>query len=88
MEKFGYLDQLNGLNNLPFWDSEPCTNITASEGSFFPPREYTKNDMRYVYDKDLCRIIPLEFRNTIYKDGKRREKQKPIEHALISFHFI
>lgn len=85
MEKFGYLDQLNGMNNLPFWDSEPCTNITASEGSFFPPREYTKNDdMRYVYDKDLCRIIPLEFRNTIYKDGKRREK----ENATARIDFI
>lgn len=69
MEKFGYLDQLNGMDQLPFWDSEPCTNISASEGSFFPPREYTNNDMRYVYDKDLCRIIPLEFRNTVYKDG-------------------
>lgn len=71
MEKFGYLDQLNGMDNLPFWDDEPCTNITASEGSFFPPREYTNDDMRYVYDKDLCRIIPLEFRNTVYKDGKK-----------------
>lgn len=70
MDKFGYLDQLNGMDSLPFWDSEPCTNITASEGSFFPPREYTNTDMRYVYDKDLCRIIPLEFRNNIYKDGK------------------
>ncbi|XP_055321325.1 scavenger receptor class B member 1 [Sitodiplosis mosellana] len=69
MEKFGYLDQLNGQNSLPFWDSEPCTDITASEGSFFPPREYTKSDIRYVYDKDLCRILPLEFRNTVYKDG-------------------
>lgn len=70
MNKFGYLDQLNGMDQLPFWDNEPCTNITASEGSFFPPREYTDNDMRYVYDKDLCRIIPLEFRKTVYKDGK------------------
>lgn len=69
MDKFGYLDQLNGMNQLPFWDTEPCTNITASEGSFFPPREFTKSDMRYVYDKDLCRIIPLQFVRTVYKDG-------------------
>lgn len=70
MDKFGYLDHLNGMNQLPFWDSEPCTNITASEGSFFPPREYTETDMRYVYDKDLCRIIPLEYKRTVYKDGR------------------
>lgn len=69
MDKFGYLDQLNGMAKLPFWDTGPCTNITASEGSFFPPREYTSSDMRYVYDKDLCRIIPLEYKRTVYKDG-------------------
>lgn len=69
MEKFGYLDQLNGMDRLPFWDSEPCTNISASEGSFFPPREFTDSDIRYVYDKDLCRIIPLEYRAQVYKDG-------------------
>lgn len=69
MEKFGYLDQLNGMDHLPFWDSEPCTNISASEGSFFPPREFTDSDIRYVYDKDLCRIIPLEFKAPVYKDG-------------------
>lgn len=69
MDKFGYLDQLNGMGQLPFWSEEPCTNITASEGSFFPPREYTETNMRYVYDKDLCRIIPLEFREAVYKDG-------------------
>lgn len=70
MEKFGYLDHLNGMDHLPFWDSAPCTNISASEGSFFPPREFTESDMRYVYDKDLCRIIPLEYRSQVYKDGK------------------
>lgn len=25
--------------------------------------------MRYVYDKDLCRIIPLQYKHTVYKDG-------------------
>lgn len=91
MEKFGYLDQLNGMDNLPFWDDEPCTNITASEGSFFPPREYTNDDMRYVYDKDLCRIIPLEFRNTVYKDGKKmiiHECSNVQKHNKIKLNFL
>lgn len=71
MEKFGYLDHLNGLDHLPFWTTPPCTNISASEGSFFPPREFTESDKRYIYDKDLCRIIPLEYRSPVYKDGKK-----------------
>jgi len=70
MLKFGYLDRLNGLDRLPYWKENPCSNITASEGSFFPPREITKSDMLYVYDKDLCRVIPLKYQKPVVKDGE------------------
>lgn len=70
MLKFGYLDRLNGLDRLPTWREKPCNNISASEGSFFPPRDITKSDTVYVYDKDLCRIIPLKYVEPVVKDGK------------------
>lgn len=70
MWKFGYLDRLNGLDRLPYWKKKPCYNISASEGSFFPPRDITKADTVYVYDKDLCRIIPLKYVKPVIKDGE------------------
>lgn len=70
MWKFGYLDRLNGNDRLPYWKKKPCYNISASEGSFFPPRDITKSDTIYVYDKDLCRIIPLEYIEPVTKDGE------------------
>ncbi|PNF27495.1 hypothetical protein B7P43_G04284 [Cryptotermes secundus] len=69
MEEFGYMDKLNGLDHLPYWPDSPCNNIRASEGSFFPPRKYTHSDVVHVYDKDLCRIIPLHFRGMTTKNG-------------------
>uniref|UniRef100_A0A182NIC7 Scavenger receptor class B n=1 Tax=Anopheles dirus TaxID=7168 RepID=A0A182NIC7_9DIPT len=69
MEKFGYFDKLNGLDHLPHWDGEPCRSIQASEGSFFPPREVTGRDTVYIYDKDLCRTLPLVYREPVEKDG-------------------
>ncbi|CAH0712801.1 unnamed protein product, partial [Brenthis ino] len=69
MAKFGYLNKLNGLDHLPYWPDSPCNNIRASEGSFFPPRSITKDDIVYVYDKDLCRIMPFKYRKDVYKDG-------------------
>lgn len=42
---------------------------SASEGSFFPPRYVTKENLVNVYDKDLCRIMPLKYRKDVYKDG-------------------
>ncbi|XP_035788482.1 lysosome membrane protein 2-like [Anopheles albimanus] len=69
MDKFGYFDKLNGLDHLPHWDGEPCRNLEASEGSFFPPRDITHDDVVYIYDKDLCRKIPLVYRKPVEKDG-------------------
>ncbi|XP_054085205.1 lysosome membrane protein 2 isoform X2 [Zeugodacus cucurbitae] len=69
MEEFGYIDRLNGLDHLPHWHKPPCNRIAASEGSFFPPRDITKADTVYVYDKDLCRVIPLQYQRGVQKDG-------------------
>lgn len=27
MENFGYMDRLNGLDHLPYWNDKPCTEI-------------------------------------------------------------
>lgn len=69
MEEFGYMDKLNGLDHFPYWPDSPCNNIRASEGSFFPPRKYTHSDIVNIYDKDICRIIPLQFRGMTSKNG-------------------
>lgn len=80
MDEFGYIDRLNGLDHLPHWQQPPCTSITGSEGSFFPPRDITKADMLYVYDKDLCRVIPLQYEKGVTKDGKLFKAIKPVIH--------
>lgn len=30
MEKFGYIDKLNGLDNLSAWKEKPCNNVSNS----------------------------------------------------------
>jgi len=64
MSEFGLYDRLNGRSDLPQWKKSPCNKIRhASEGSLFPPKSITKSDLLYVYDKDLCRAIPLRYCN-------------------------
>ncbi|CAH2988244.1 unnamed protein product [Chilo suppressalis] len=88
MDRFGYIDKINGLDHLPHWRDRPCNDIRASEGSFYPPRAVTKSDMVYVYDKDLCRILPLQYRKDIYKDGIQTGLYTPpsstLENAYIN----
>ncbi|XP_050685744.1 scavenger receptor class B member 1 [Leptidea sinapis] len=69
MSSFGYLDKVNGLDHLTHWKDRPCNNIRASEGSFFPPRAVTKEDIVYIYDKDLCRVLPMKYRKDVRKHG-------------------
>lgn len=71
MDKFGLLDKLNGKDSLPYWPERPCSDINASEGSFFPPRDITKSDIVHIYDKDLCRILPLQYRRSTTKQGTK-----------------
>jgi scavenger receptor class B protein 1 len=62
MTEFGLYDRLNGRTELPQWGVSPCNSIRhASEGSLFPPRALTGSDTINVYDKDLCRSIPLRY---------------------------
>lgn len=51
-------------------------------GSFFPPREYTKSDIVHVYDKDLCRILPLQYRGDVVKYGVTAGYYTPSDDAF------
>ncbi|XP_073996900.1 scavenger receptor class B member 1-like isoform X2 [Rhodnius prolixus] len=82
MENFGLLDKLNGLDHLPYWNSLPCNNIRASEGSLFPPRDLTKEDVVHVFDKDLCRTWPLRYRWNEVKDGITVGRYTPDDNAF------
>lgn len=82
MEQFGLLNKINGADKLPYWDGSPCNAITASEGSFFPPRAFTKKDMIYLYDKDLCRIFPMQYRGPVVKHGIKADIYTPPDNIF------
>ncbi|XP_014255166.1 scavenger receptor class B member 1 isoform X2 [Cimex lectularius] len=84
MKDFGLLDKLNGLDNLPYWDDAPCNSIRASEGSFFPPRDITHEDVVNIFDKDLCRVWPLRYRYDEVKDGIKVGHYTPDDNLFTS----
>ncbi|KAH1006208.1 hypothetical protein HUJ05_006961 [Dendroctonus ponderosae] len=58
--KYGLIDKFNGASMLTHYTEDRCNDITASDGSIFPPH-LTKNSTIYIFDKDLCRKLPLVF---------------------------
>ena len=66
--KYGLINRFNGQGALPHWKTEECNRINGSDGSIFPPH-ITRNDTLYVYDKDMCRLLPLRYLRDIVTDA-------------------
>lgn len=47
------------------------------EGSFFPPRDQTGADIVHVWDKDLCRTLPLQYRGPVEKASIKADLYTP-----------
>lgn len=62
--KFGIIDKYNGRSHLPHWLSDDCNRLNGTDGSIFPPH-ITKNTTLHVYEKDLCRLLPLQFEEEV-----------------------
>uniref|UniRef100_A0A8D8S8B9 Scavenger receptor class B member 1 n=1 Tax=Cacopsylla melanoneura TaxID=428564 RepID=A0A8D8S8B9_9HEMI len=68
MMKFGLIDKFNGKDHLTHWKTEQCNSLSGSDGSIFPPH-MDKSRTLYVYDKDICRLLPLVFEKEVMTEG-------------------
>ncbi|KDR20477.1 Scavenger receptor class B member 1 [Zootermopsis nevadensis] len=68
IRQFGLIDKFNGLSHLTHWKTEKCNRLNGSDGSIFPPH-ITPNTTLYVYEKDLCRLLPLRFLQEVETAG-------------------
>lgn len=56
---FASLDKFNGRTHMQHWTTSECNRMSGgSDGSLFPPH-ITKNTTLHVFDKDMCRKLPL-----------------------------
>ncbi|XKL65381.1 hypothetical protein PGB90_008801 [Kerria lacca] len=71
ISKFGLINRFNGKTQLSHWKTDSCNRIDGSDGSIFPPH-MDHNTTLYLYDKDLCRLLPLKFQKEVltYNDVK------------------
>ncbi|KAG5876516.1 hypothetical protein JTB14_015442 [Gonioctena quinquepunctata] len=60
MTKYGLIDNFNGRRSLAHYTTDECNSVQGSDGSIFPPH-MTKNTTIHLFDKDLCRRLPLVF---------------------------
>ena len=66
VSKLGTIVTFNNKTTEDIWfkseedDGSECNSIKGSDGSLFPPF-VTKNQTFYIYNKEMCRSLPLQF---------------------------
>ncbi|CAD6998695.1 scavenger receptor class B member 1 [Ceratitis capitata] len=73
--QYGIIDKFNGRSYLPHWLSDNCNRLNGTDGSIFPPH-IEKDRILFVYDKDLCRLLPLVY-----------EKEVQIKENVLGYRF-
>ncbi|XP_025422540.1 scavenger receptor class B member 1 isoform X2 [Sipha flava] len=79
---FAALDKVNGRTHLPYWTSETCNRVSGgSDGSLFPPR-IQPDTILHVFDKDMCRKLPLVFKKEVERKGVKAYRFGPDHRAF------
>ena len=61
IKKYGLLDNWNGKAFFGHWTDSECDSVMGTDGSIFPP-QITKDTILKIFDKDLCRVLPLVYK--------------------------
>jgi hypothetical protein len=66
--QYGIIEKYNGRTHLPHYTEERCNRLNGTDGSIFPPH-ITQDTILHIYDKDLCRLLPLSFEKEVCFPG-------------------
>ncbi|KAF5276711.1 hypothetical protein FQR65_LT16238 [Abscondita terminalis] len=61
IEKLQQVEKLNGKSSGTQWTSEDCNKIKGSDGTSFSPYDIREKRPISVYNKDVCRALPLVY---------------------------
>jgi len=63
MSRLGAIVRYNGDSNVTHWGSDECNQIEGSDGTQFPPPLVHPGARLTVYNRDLCRRLPFDFKS-------------------------
>jgi len=89
VSKLGTIVTFNNKTTEDIWfkseedDGSECNSIKGSDGSLFPPF-VTKNQTFYIYNKEMCRSLPLQFSETVTHHGLETYRFTPSRRSFTS----
>jgi len=87
VSKLGSILAFNNQSRLSTWANgsaeAECNAIKGTDGSVFPPF-VTKNQTFHIFNKDMCRSLPLEYSETVYHHDLETFRFTPAASAFSS----
>jgi len=70
-----------GKKSLDFWTSDKCNSIRGTDGSLFHPG-VEANETLYLFNRDLCRSLPLVYQEDVEHHGMTTYRFAPPENVF------
>ena len=67
--KNGYLQHVDGLKTFHEWNRSPCNDLIGSDGYYFPQLDLKRKLPVFLYEEDMCRLIPLKYSKNVFHKG-------------------
>jgi len=87
VSSLGSILSFNNKTRLTAWgnssDGAECNAIHGTDGSVFPPF-VTKNQTFHIFQKDMCRSLPLQYSETVYHHDLETFRFTPAHSAFTS----
>lgn len=74
----GLVNKCNNHDKLTHWSTDDCNTITGSDGSIFPPKTIRAKRSVSIYQKDMCRRLPM-----IYQKETRHLNDKILAYRYV-----
>uniref|UniRef100_A0A6A7G0B9 Scavenger receptor class B member 1 n=1 Tax=Hirondellea gigas TaxID=1518452 RepID=A0A6A7G0B9_9CRUS len=81
MSQYLQIDWANRENYLDYWLTDECNRVHGSDGSGWPPN-INRTDTLYIFNKALCRALPLTFERDIEQYGIKGYRFTPPKNVF------
>ncbi|XP_037087387.1 lysosome membrane protein 2-like, partial [Pollicipes pollicipes] len=81
IEHFTYIQSYKGSSSLDYWGTPFCNMLNGTDGITYPPH-MERSDRMYIFNKDLCRSIYLDYERDVEYFGISGRRYVP-ERAVL-----
>ncbi|XP_066991110.2 scavenger receptor class B member 1 isoform X2 [Anabrus simplex] len=83
LNQLGQITRFDGKDSVNYYASDECNRVDGSDGTKFPPPQVVPGGTLYIYHRDVCRRVPLDYEKDVQVwDGVPALRFRPPKNVL------